>query len=121
VEKSDKRIFANRKYEAAGAILCTDISHVDLILGVKQVPVDKLIPEKSYMFFSHTMKAQAENMEMLDKILEKKIRLMDYEKITNDKGARLVAFGRFAGTCGTIDILSGYGKYLLNKGISTPF
>jgi len=67
------------------------------------------------------MKAQAENMEMLDKILEKKIRLMDYEKITNDKGARLVAFGRFAGTCGTIDILSGYGKYLLNKGISTPF
>jgi len=62
------------------------------------------------------MKAQAENMEMLDKILEKKIRLMDYEKITNDKGARLVAFGRFAGTCGTIDILSGkFLKKFLSK------
>jgi len=66
------------------------------------------------MFFSHVIKAQEENMEMLDDILKKKINLIDYEKITNDAGKRLVAFGKYAGNSGTVDILSGLGSFLLN-------
>ena len=60
-------------------------------------------------------------MLMLDDILQKNIRLIDYEKITNTKGKRLVAFGKFAGNAGTIDILSGLGSFLLSRGIGTPF
>lgn len=65
------------------------------------------------MFFSHTIKAQKDNMPTLDHILENKIRLLDYEKIIDEKGARLVAFGRFAGIAGAIDYLAGLGQYLL--------
>ena len=71
------------------------------------------------MFFSHVIKAQEENMDMLDAILRKNIRLIDYEKISDENGRRLVAFGRFAGNAGTIDILSGIGKFLLNQGIGS--
>lgn len=80
-----------------------------LILGVKEIPLEKLIPNKSYLFFSHTIKAQKYNMPLLDEILKKDIRLFDYEKISDEKGNRLIAFGRFAGIAGTIDYLSGLG------------
>merc|ERR1711935_796230 len=99
VESSSKRCFSDKKYEAAGAIIVKDLSNCNLILGVKQVPIDRLIADKAYMFFSHTIKAKAENLPMLDEILEKRIRLIDYEKICDESGARKVAFGRFAGTC----------------------
>jgi alpha-aminoadipic semialdehyde synthase len=121
VESSQKRIFSDSQYEKAGAIIKKDIQGAKVIMGVKQVPMDKLYPNTSYMFFSHTIKAQSGNMAMLDDILKKNIRLMDYEKICCEKGNRLVAFGKYAGVAGTIDILAGLGKFLLNKGISTPF
>ena len=73
------------------------------------------------MFFSHVIKAQHENMPMLDSILEKKIRLIDYEKITDKNKRRLVAFGKFAGNSGAVDIFSGLGTFLLSRGIGTPF
>lgn len=69
-------------------------------LGVKHCPIDRLIPDKTYIFFSHTIKAQEENMPLLDAILDKRIRLIDYEKIVNDNGRRLVAFGQYAGIAG---------------------
>ena len=73
------------------------------------------------MFFSHTIKAQDANMASLDHMLANKIQLIDYEKITNEKGERLIAFGRYAGLAGTIDFLGGFGHLLLKMGFSTPF
>ena len=121
VQPSASRIYTDNKYEEVGCLITEDISDCDLILGVKQIPKDKLYPNCTYMFFSHTIKAQEQNMEMLDDILEKKIRLIDYEKISDCKNQRLVAFGTFAGNAGVIDIFSGLGGFLLNKGIGTPF
>lgn len=92
-----------------------------MIFGVKQVPVDQLIPSKTYCFFSHTIKAQETNMPLLDGILEKNIRLLDYEKICDDKNQRLVAFGKYAGVAGMINIIHGLGLRLLALGHHTPF
>lgn len=92
-----------------------------MIFGVKQVPIDQLIPEKTYCFFSHTIKAQECNMPLLDAILEKNIRLIDYEKITDDNGQRQIAFGKYAGVAGMVNILHGLGLRLLALGHHTPF
>ena len=73
--------------------------------GVKKCPIERLIPDKTYLFFSHTIKAQKENMSLLDAILEKRIRLVDYEKIVNNEGLRLVAFGQYAGIAGESQII----------------
>lgn len=84
-------------YLNAGAIVQEDISSASVIFGVKQVPIDALIPDKTYCFFSHTIKAQESNMPLLDAILEKNIRLIDFERIIDENGQRLVAFGKYAG------------------------
>ena len=73
--------------------------------GVKKCPTDRLIPDKTYLFFSHIIKAQKENMSLLDAILEKRIRLVDYEKIENSEGLRLVAFGQYAGIAGNYNYM----------------
>ena len=70
------------------------------VTGVKKCPIERLIKDKTYAFFSHTIKAQKDNMPLLDSILEKGIRLVDYEKIVNAEGQRLVAFGQYAGIAG---------------------
>ena len=96
VQPSDRRIFTNIEYEKVGAEITEDLSPASVIFGVKQVPVEDLLPERSYVFFSHVIKAQPENMELLDSILENNIRLFDYETITVDGSRnkpRLVAFG----------------------------
>jgi alpha-aminoadipic semialdehyde synthase len=98
-----------------------DLSKADIILGVKEVPVKDLIPNKTYMFFSHTHKGQKYNMPMLKAIMDKKIRLLDYELLTNDEGARLVQFSRFAGYAGMIDGLHSLGLRLLALGYGNPF
>lgn len=92
-----------------------------MIIGVKQVPVDSLLPNKTYCFFSHTIKGQEANMPMLDAILERNIRLIDYEKLVDSRGQRVVAFGKFAGVAGMINILHGLGLRLLALGHHTPF
>ena len=120
VQPSESRVFSNKQFKEAGCIIDEDITDCDIILGVKQVPLKQLFPGKTYIFFSHVIKAQEDNMPMLDDILSKKIRLIDYEKIA-DKNGRLVAFGEYAGNAGMIDILSGLGSFLLNKGIGSPF
>merc|ERR1719489_331066 len=98
-----------------------DLSEASLILGVKQVPIDLLIPDTTYAFFSHTIKAQEANMPLLDAMLEKRIRLIDYEMMKDEKGMRTVAFGKYAGIAGMIDILHGLGLRLLALGHHTPF
>lgn len=72
---------------------------------MKQVAIDALLPDRTYMFFSHVIKAQDTNMPLLDTILEKNIRLMDYECIADGSGKRLIAFGKYAGLAGMIDTL----------------
>jgi alpha-aminoadipic semialdehyde synthase len=86
--------------------------------------MDKLIPNKTYFFFSHTIKAQLYNMPLLDTMLEKKIRMVDYECIRENKEEnpqRLVAFGRYAGIAGAFDFFRGIGEFMLERGFQTPF
>ncbi|XP_013792534.1 alpha-aminoadipic semialdehyde synthase, mitochondrial-like, partial [Limulus polyphemus] len=108
-------------YVNAGAIIQEDISEAPVIFGVKQVPVDALQPNKTYVFFSHTIKAQEANMPLLEAILERNIRLIDYEKMVDSDGQRVVAFGKYAGVAGMINILHGLGLRLLVLGHHTPF
>jgi len=121
VQTSRRRVFPDVAYEKAGAKIVDDLTEADIILGVKEVPSHKLLADKTYMFFSHTHKAQPYNMNMLDNILQKNIRLIDYELLTNDEGMRLVKFGTFAGYAGMIDTLHGLGQRLLGLGQSSPF
>lgn len=124
VQPSNRRIFSNEEYAQAGAIVTDDLTAANVVLGVKQVPKEKLLPEKTYMFFSHVIKAQPENMELLDAILKNRIRLIDYECIKekgSKNGKRLVAFGMHAGRAGMINGFRGLGERLINKGYSTPF
>lgn len=106
---------------SAGATVQEDISEASVIFGVKQVPVNQLIPQKTYCMFSHTIKAQETNMPLLDAILEKNIRLIDYEKICDEAGHRQIAFGKYAGVAGMVNILHGLGLRLLALGHHTPF
>ncbi|KAF8982576.1 hypothetical protein BGZ46_001041 [Entomortierella lignicola] len=121
VQPSTKRIFSDDKYRAAGATVQEDLSPADVILGIKEVPVKDLIPGKTYVYFSHTHKGQKYNMPLLQDVLDKKIRLIDYELMTNEQKQRLVLFGRHAGYAGMIDGVHGLGQRLLGLGYSSPF
>ncbi|EEB10070.1 aminoadipic semialdehyde synthase, putative [Pediculus humanus corporis] len=121
VQPSNRRAYPMQTYANAGAVIQEDISEASTIFGVKQVPVDQLLPEKTYCLFSHTIKAQEANMALLDAILAKKIRLIDYEKLMDEKGQRVVAFGKYAGVAGMVNILHGLGLRLLALGHHTPF
>ncbi|XP_027057225.1 alpha-aminoadipic semialdehyde synthase, mitochondrial-like isoform X1 [Pocillopora damicornis] len=121
VQPSTRRAYTMDEYERAGAVITEDLSPASLIIGVKAVPIDLLIPDKTYAFFSHTIKAQEANMPLLDAMLEKNIRIVDYEKMVDSKGQRVCAFGKFAGVGGMINILHGLGLRLLALGHHTPF
>ncbi len=121
VEPAEQRIFKLEEYLEAGAIASSDLSQCDFIFGVKEVPIEDLIPNKPFCFFSHTIKGQSYNMPLLQAILDKNITLMDYELVKNDEGFRLIFFGKFAGYAGIIDSLWLLGKRLAHEGITTPF
>eukprot|EP00002_Diphylleia_rotans_P003769 TRINITY_DN1265_c0_g1_i2.p1 TRINITY_DN1265_c0_g1~~TRINITY_DN1265_c0_g1_i2.p1 ORF type:complete len:774 (-),score=163.53 TRINITY_DN1265_c0_g1_i2:285-2606(-) len=120
VQPSNLRIFSDEQYEAAGAIVTEDISEANIIVAVKIVPAHLLIENHNYIFFSHTIKAQPENMPLLDAVLEKKVRLFDHERIVDENNRRLVRFGLHAGITGTIDFLHCLADRLLSMQISTP-
>ena len=109
VESSEVRTFKDNEYEDAGIQVTTDISDCDVLLGVKEVPIVALLPNKKYFFFSHTIKKQNYNRDLLKAILDKNIELYDHEVITNSSGIRLVAFGRYAGIVGAFSTLRTYG------------
>jgi alanine dehydrogenase len=100
VEASDVRVFPNEAYREAGFEVMDDVSEADVFLGVKEVPIDALIPSKKYFFFSHTIKQQPYNQKLLRAILDKKIELYDHETIVNPEGNRLIGFGYYAGLVG---------------------
>ena len=110
VQPSPVRCFTNAEYEKAGLDMREDLSDCDVLLGIKEVPIPMLIPEKTYFFFSHTIKKQSYNRALLQAILKEGIRLIDYEVLTDEKGVRLIAFGRFAGMVGAHNALYAYGR-----------
>jgi alanine dehydrogenase len=109
VQKSSIRKYKDQEYLNEGITLVDKVEDCDVLLGVKEVPIDQLIPNKKYFFFSHTFKKQPYNRKLLQAIINKKIQLIDWETITNTKGQRLIAFGRFAGIVGCYNGLLGYG------------
>lgn len=124
VQPCTRRIYSNEEYLKNGAEIKEDLSEANLLLGVKQVKKENILRDKSYFFFSHTIKGQSYSMPLLDACLEKNIRLYDYECITKDgrdDTSRLVAFGKYAGHAGMIDTLHGLGLRLLAEGYNTQF
>ncbi|KAH7680016.1 Saccharopine dehydrogenase (NAD(+) L-glutamate-forming) protein [Dioscorea alata] len=121
VQPSTKRVHHDSQYEDVGCEISDDLSQCGLILGVKQPKMEMILPDRAYAFFSHTHKAQTENMPLLDKVLAERVSLFDYELIVGDDGKRLIAFGMFAGRAGLIDFLHGLGQRYLSLGYSTPF
>ncbi|MEM9671436.1 MAG: NAD(P)-dependent oxidoreductase [Bacteroidota bacterium] len=109
-QNSALRCFPNEEYQQANIPVVESVQGADILMGVKEVPIDKLIPNKTYLFFSHTIKKQAYNRGLLRAILNKKIRLIDYERLTDQKNQRVVAFGRFAGIVGAYNGLYTFGK-----------
>lgn len=116
VEASDIRVFTDPQYENLGIEITNDISDCDILFGVKEIPVENLIPNKSYFFFSHTIKKQPYNRKLLQTILEKNIDLYDYETIVDANNRRLIGFGRYAGIVGAYNSIRAFGiKFELFK------
>ena len=112
VEPSPIRVFKDEEYVEAGLSLSDNMAECDVLIGVKEVPMEALIPNKKYFFFSHTIKKQPYNRELLRTILKKNIEMYDHEVITNTKEQRVVAFGRYAGIVGAYNGIKTYGlKY----------
>jgi len=122
VQPSDIRIYRDEEYAAAGATITMDLNGCDLILGVKEVPENEIMPGVPHLFFSHVIKGQTYNMPLLQKVLDTHTTLLDYEKITDENNLRLVFFGKYAGNAGMVDTLWGLGRRLkAQKGLDTPF
>lgn len=100
VEASDIRVFKDADYQLEGFQVSDNVSDADVMFGVKEVPLDALIPNKKYFFFSHTIKKQPYNRKLLKAILDKNIEMYDHETIVKQSGARLIGFGRYAGLVG---------------------
>ncbi|WP_035677701.1 NAD(P)-dependent oxidoreductase [Flavobacterium limnosediminis] len=114
VESSDIRIFSDDEYRKLGFEVTDDLSDCDVLIGVKEVPIDALLPGKKYFFFSHTIKKQPYNKKLLIACLEKNIRLIDHETIVNEDNHRLIGFGRYAGIVGAYNGFRAFGiKYEL--------
>jgi len=120
VQPSARRAFADSSYVEAGARLSDDLGECDVVLGVKEVPPAKLAAGKVYVYFSHVIKGQSYNMPMLARLLELGATLIDYERIVDRRGRRLIFFGRHAGYAGMIDTLWAFGQRLAAEGAFTP-
>jgi len=109
VQPSPDRCYTDDEYRYQGITVRENLSDCDLLLGVKEIPPHLLIPDKTYMIFSHTIKKQPHNKKLLRSVLEKKIRLIDYECLRDEKGKRIIAFGRWAGIVGAYNTIRAIG------------
>ncbi len=109
-QESSVRCFNESEYQDHQIEVTSNIEHCDILMGIKEVPIPNLIANKTYLFFSHTIKKQPYNKKLLQEILKKNIRLIDYEALKDSQGNRLVAFGRYAGIVGAYNALWAYGK-----------
>ena len=110
IQQSNVRAYTDDEYQEAGIEVVEEIHDFDILIGVKEVPISNLVPQKTYFFFSHTIKEQPYNKRLLQTAVERQIRLIDYEVITNDNGQRLIAFGKFAGMVGAHNGLWTYAQ-----------
>ncbi|MTB50474.1 NAD(P)-dependent oxidoreductase [Lewinella sp. W8] len=110
VQPSTGRTFTDEEYRAAGVPVVEDISDRELLLGIKEVPIDQLIPNKTYCFFAHVAKEQPYNQPLMRAMLEKKITHIDYEYLTDERGRRLIAFGYWAGMVGAHNAVWTYAE-----------
>ena len=116
VESSDIRIFPDIEYKTMGITVTDDVSNCDVLFGVKEVPVENLISDKAYFFFSHTIKMQPYNQKLLKAVLEKNIDLYDHETIVDSHNRRLIGFGKYAGMVGVYNGIRAFGiKFELFK------
>jgi len=121
IQPSDIRAFDADEYDLAGATVSENLSDCSVVVAVKEIPKDLLLRDKTYVFFAHVIKGQPENMPMLQTILDRKCTLIDYEKVTDDSGRRLIFFGRHAGWAGMVDTLWAFGQRMKWEGIQSPF
>jgi len=110
VQPSPIRCFPDSDYRHHSISMPEDMAQCEVLMGVKEVPIEQLIADKTYFFFSHTIKKQSYNRDLLRAILDKNIRLIDYEVLTDERGKRLIAFGKFAGMVGAHNGIMAYGK-----------
>ncbi|RZT96871.1 alanine dehydrogenase [Ancylomarina subtilis] len=109
IQPSDIRCYTDAEYRKAGFFLTEDLRECDILIGVKEVSIPTLIPNKRYLFFSHTAKEQAHNRKLLQEILKRNITLIDYEYLCDPNGKRVVAFGYWAGVVGAYKALRARG------------
>ena len=120
VQPSEIRVYTDDDYRAAGIAIEEDLGEADLVFAVKEIPADLLRPGKTYVYFSHVIKGQPQNMPMLRRLMELGCSLVDYEKIVDLQGRRLVFFSLHAGYAGMIETLWCLGKRLAARGVDTP-
>jgi alpha-aminoadipic semialdehyde synthase len=121
VQPSTIRVFTDSEYADSGAEISEDLSSCPTVLAIKEVPINLLMPNKTYLFFAHVIKGQEHNMPLLRKMMELKINLIDYERIVNEKGFRMIFFGNWAGLAGMTNTLAAFGERLTSEGINNPF
>ncbi len=109
-QPSPIRCFSENEYRDVGIAITEDVSNADILMGIKEVQIPNLLSNKTYLFFSHTLKKQPHNKKLLQEVVNKNIRLIDYETLKDHQGNRLVAFGRYAGIVGAYNALWTYGK-----------
>lgn len=121
MQPSNIRIFPDADYAREGAKIEEDLSSCSVVMAVKEIPVDFFQPGKAYIFFSHTIKGQSYNMPMLKRMMELGCSLIDYERVVDKNGQRLVFFGTQAGQAGMIDTLWALGQRIQLEGLDSPF
>jgi saccharopine dehydrogenase (NAD+, L-lysine-forming) len=119
VEPSPDRIFSDKAYEEAGMKVSNEMAICDILIGIKEVPTDKLIENKTYFFFAHVIKEQAHNRRLMQNLIAKKIHMIDFETLTDEKGNRIIGFGKYAGIVGAFNGLKAWG--LKTKQFTLPF
>lgn len=121
VQSSLIRVFSDQEFIREGARVIDDIDDCEVIIALKEIPTQVIKEDKIYMFFSHTVKGQRQNIPMLKRLKELRCTLIDYEKIMDEDGQRLIFFGVHAGQAGMIETLSSLGRRLSYEGLKNPF
>lgn len=121
IQPSPIRAYAAEEFAAAGAIIQEDLAACPVVFAVKEIPPALFRPGRAYVFFAHVIKGQPYNMPMLRRMLELGCTLIDYEKVADEHGRRLIFFGRHAGLAGAIETLWALGQRLAGQGWVTPF
>jgi len=121
VQPSNVRIFTDEEYKNAKARIDEGLSNTDIVFAVKEIPTQLLEKGKTYVFFSHTIKGQPYNMKMLKRLMDLQCNLIDYERITDHRNARIISFSVYAGLAGMIETLHAFGRKMKMQGYRTPF